>query len=163
MLGVVLAVIVAVGVPVGLWVVGGTLRASQGAASPAAASEAVLGSLGPYADDDLSTVERYLCPDVVAELRQRLQEMRGQLEATPDGDVRLDGSDFLTTTEGGTATVRVRVAARFSTVDASGQVILSRGEAHEWVFRAQQGSGLRKGWRICDFTAPALCGTYITC
>ena len=96
-------------------------------------------------------------------MRKRLQEMRGQLEATPDGDVRLDGSDYVSTTEGRTATVRARVAARFSTIDASGQVILSRGEDHEWVFRAQQGSGRRRGWRICDFTAPALCGIYITC
>src|SRR5262249_42311863 len=77
--GLVLLVLCSGQVAVLVWFVKGTADASRGGGSPAVAVIGVMGGVDQWADQDLGDELRFMSSEHQAQLRARLQQLRGQL------------------------------------------------------------------------------------
>lgn len=156
---------IAVVVPVGLVVgaVGGafvkeTLAISKGGETPVVAVFAVLNGLRPLADEDLLDLLPFLCDEKRDELLDRLHGMRGDL--AKERRTVLEASDYKAPGSGDRVAVSVMVQGVSTVHNEGGMTFFLHGTPHEWRFETLK---QRRGWTVCGWTAPEICGTYVRC
>jgi hypothetical protein len=147
-------------VPVGVWLVVGTLHASKGGESPGAAVQGALGGLDRWAGDDLDGVGRYLSSAHFEELRDRLKQIRQQF-LNDDPTYTVVARDFREVVDGRRATVTVDISLRWDMTGGPG-TLFGMGESRPWVFRTVLGR-FGSGWKVDGFDTPVMCDVYVHC
>jgi hypothetical protein len=141
-----------------VWFVRGTVEASLGGKSPTAAVVAVMGAFDRWAEDDLDRLRPYLCREHASELLRRLGIMRHEL-LNADQSAGLTSADFAEVDTGRGVRVSVRVGVEVPVGDdVRGLFATDRGQV--WAFDTVH---VGRGWRVCGFIAPAMCGVYVKC
>ncbi len=151
-----------VAVPVAVFVMAATLRASEGAGSPLAAVVGAMGGLDRWgADDELVGVGRYISSEHFDEVRGRLIELRHQLVNRGYAAVMEIGpaQERRTADDRATVIVEYRVSATLP-----GQTLSADSEYHPWTFQTVLASRFHGGgWKVDAIDAPDICGTYLRC
>jgi hypothetical protein len=158
-------VVVAVCVPTA-WllrdVVRGTVAADRGAADPGAAVVEYFraGPLGGFGADDIR-FGHMLCASRRNALRTQAAGVAADVHrAAANHDAELlhaDTSDDRVIVDGDRASVTTLVSLVFSTNQPGAPFLV--GSQHAWTFRlVEQG-----GWRVCEVSAPRICGTVLNC
>jgi hypothetical protein len=142
------ALVVACAVPVGLWVVAATVRASEGRTTPLVAVYGVMWQMDPWSEEDLIGAGRFLSSDHFEELRQRFIDIRDTFMARGNF-VELELTNGAESIDGSSATVTMDVAA----VYAADRGLTMHGNSHRWTFDVVLARGLSRGWKIDAFEA----------
>jgi hypothetical protein len=139
------------------WFVKGTADASVGAKSPVAAVQVVLNATTHWADEDVAEVLPCLCSAQSGELRGRIKTIRADLATVPGTE--LTPHDFTAAPSDHGETVSVMVAVT-TAEQVDGETRSYRSEDHEWRFDTVDGG---TGWKVCNWDAPRICGSYLEC
>lgn len=134
----------------------------QAGRTPAEAVRAVLNSLYPYHDPELTRVVVYLADDDEDDLRQRLREAREQLSSQGTGyELAVRNFREAQTPDGATVTVDVAIV---SLLPGPPQLFMQT-QSEVWTFDTINDRGpftLSHGWKVSAVRIPDICTVYYT-